>query len=628
MQSVRIDITRIEFKDKKTPYSPRFDDIYFAPESGIEESTYVYLEGSGFLHSLTRDQSLIRVGEIGFGVGLNFLLTLKAFRERSSLGQNLHYFSMEQFPVHLDDLQKLYAEYPELSHEADLLLAQYPVLTPGVHVLSFLKGRVKLYLCLGEASDLMSRLEFKVDHWYWDGFAPSRNPDAFSTNVFAQVARLSATHAQGSSFTAATWVRLALQEHGFKVEKRPGFGRKRECITARLERPESTQSILPPWFSSQNLKHAKPGDRMAVIGAGLAGSAIARALAQRGCEVHVFDAHGIAGRASGNTVGLFNIQLSKKPNPISRVSQMALTHFLREIQTLSVPVKRGILRTDSTDETPFVESNYPEDFYQATPRGFFFPECGMLNPIRLCELRMNHPQIHFNLKNVSARLEGFDHVVYARGADSHFKNAYPLVHDFLDAQPTRPIRGQTVLVKPNAKSRALQSVLVDEGYASPLAPEITGHDFHLLGATYQAKAIADDQETLDTEKLMKEAKEKWEEFQPLTSEDFLEHRVGYRLSTPDKLPLIGPVIDPHTLHQHYARVLKGASRIEAPALPVVPREWVLTGLGSRGITFSSLGAEVLAALMFGEPLPIELDLWEHLHTSRFFVRKLRQNQVD
>jgi tRNA 5-methylaminomethyl-2-thiouridine biosynthesis bifunctional protein len=164
---------------------------------------------------------------------------------------------------------------------------------------------------------------------------------------------------------------------------------------------------------------------------------------------------------------------------------------------------------------------------------------------------------------------------------------------------------------------------VEEGYATPSLPALTDGGHHLIGATYQAKEVAADQEILDQQSLIEHAR-KWGPFQDLSLEKVEGVRVGYRASTPDKLPLIGPLTDPAFLENNYRSALRGARGIPLPALEASPGEWVFSGMGSRGITYSSLGAEILASLMAGTPIPLESDLLPHLHPSRFFIRNLRK----
>ncbi|MBS1957863.1 MAG: tRNA (5-methylaminomethyl-2-thiouridine)(34)-methyltransferase MnmD [Bdellovibrionales bacterium] len=619
-----IQITRLKIQGTRTPFSERFDDVYFAEDSGIEESRYVYLEGVDLASRLSVNP-VHTIGEIGFGVGLNFLLTLQFFKSAAKSTQKLFYFSAEQFPVHKNDLVALYALYPELAQESHELLVQYPVLTPGVHTLRFCEGRIVLYLLIGSAEQMFANIDTPIQSWYWDGFAPTKNPDAFSETLFQTLSAVSAPRARGASFTSAGWVRRGLEKAGFKIEKRCGFGRKRECIRGDLVREKTLAPKTPAWFSGEKLKLADPAhDSIAVAGAGLAGSAIARVLADRGFKVTVYDPNGIATRASGNRAGLFNVQISRLPNPISRFAQAALVQFLQEVTNYDLTVDYGILRNDSGDLQAFQNSQYPEDFYSLRDDGLFLPRCGFLNPAELCKMRLTHPNITVVAQGLPEKSEA-SHVIYAQGAD--LKLADSIHHPVLDQFPVRPIRGQVLELKSTEKSTEIQTARVFHGYVTPLRPEITGYAVHILGATYQAKNIASNQEEIDRNFLMSEARRSWPgEFANLEAANVVRSREGFRLSTPDKLPLIGPLADPRWLKTNYERALKGTRGAAVPPLEVRPGEWCLLGLGSRGITFSCLGAQILASVMTGEPLPIELDLWSHLHPARFFIRNLRKNE--
>jgi tRNA 5-methylaminomethyl-2-thiouridine biosynthesis bifunctional protein len=631
---------RLRFKDPKTPYSESFDDLYFSKDVGMEESHYVYLEGSGVLAAIQEKRSHIHVGEIGFGVGLNFLLTLRAFLQENSSEQTLHYISAEKFPIEAEDLFTLYQAYPDLLPYAEMLLKQYPLLTPGMHRLWFGEGRVILDLLIGDAEACFSRFDFKVDFWYWDGFSPSKNPEAFSHELFTEVKKHSSVGAQGTTFTAAGWVRRGLEAQGFTVSKRPGHGKKRECLKAVIATVDTNPDKNPAWFSRENFSILKTKDQIAVVGAGLAGSAIARALAERGYQVTVYDGNGIAERASSNSVGLFNVQLSKKPNPISQFSQASLAYFLREIVSLNIPHRFGILRQDPDALECLYSSAYPLPFYESRPDGVFLPQCGIVNPQKIVRLRLAHPKIKFiseaitRVEKIGDRFQLFnsskkkigdaDQVVYSIGSDLALCESV-LENENVKNFPLRAIRGQTETLKPNPESAALKNTLVEDGYVTPVDSAITGHEFHVLGATYQAKEISSQQIELDCEKLVNEAKQKWEIFRNLQSQDVVSHKVGYRASTPDKLPLIGPVFRTSDVKNQYEHALKGAPLRDLPSLIVSPGEWVLLGLGSRGITYSSLAAEILASLMTGTSLPIEADLFTHLHPVRFTIRNLRKN---
>lgn len=649
MSAKRIEPISIEFKDGTTPYSPLFGDVYYTHGTGVDESHYVYIEGSGFAEALTArsSESEFRIGEIGFGVGLNFLLTLRHFLKNAQPHQQLTYVTVEKHPVKIEDLKKLYAGWTELEEYSRPLLDQYPVLVPGMHSLTFANGRVRLILMLGDAKEMYSRLVLtesqKIQFWYWDGFAPNRNPDAFQDSLFRDLIPISTPDARATSFTSAGWVRRGLQGIGFRVDKRPGFGFKRECIQVFFPESSGSNKIQNPWFSAEKLRTLRKGDQVAVIGAGLSGTAIARQLADRGYPVILMDQDGIASHASGNTYGMFNTQLSKKPNPISRYSQLSLTHFIRELEERSTPTRKGILRLDAIRDqddykAAMETSEYPDDFFEFREDGLYFPECGVLNPGKLCAERSEHPLIRFEKnkvkriirKNYRFILESdagnpiveTDHVIYATGSSLVLDRV--IDHPLLGIIPLRPIRGQVIHVRPTPESAGISHCLVDSGYTSPVVEEISGTRTHCIGATYQAKTILDEQESIDTETLLQEGRERHSSFASLKKEDVVSSRVGYRLSTPDKMPLIGPLCDPEKLKQDYSIILRSGKAESDSALRAESGEWMITGMGSRGITFSSYGAEILASMMTGQIIPIESDLLEHIHSARFIVRNLKK----
>jgi tRNA 5-methylaminomethyl-2-thiouridine biosynthesis bifunctional protein len=98
----------------------------------------------------------------------------------------------------------------------------------------------------------------------------------------------------------------------------------------------------------------------------------------------------------------------------------------------------------------------------------------------------------------------------------------------------------------------------------------------------------------------------------------LQGRVGWRLGCDDRLPVLGGVPLP-------AAALAGARRLEQPRhVPRVAGLYVLTALGSRGITWAPLLGEVLAAGITGTPLPVASSLLDAIDAARFVSRAARR----
>ena len=216
-----------------TPYSTLYDDVYHSAHGGLAQSRHVFLGGND-LPARWNDADHFVIGETGFGLGLNFLATWQAWRESKASGQ-LHYVSVEKHPFRRDDLAALLAPHTELAALADELLKQWPPLTPGSHRLNFACDKVTLTLLLGDARTMLPQLATKVDALYLDGFAPTKNPELWSPELLATLTRLCRSQATLATWSVAGSVRRALEQTGWRLKRRPGFGGKREMLVGRLE---------------------------------------------------------------------------------------------------------------------------------------------------------------------------------------------------------------------------------------------------------------------------------------------------------------------------------------------------------------------------------------------------------
>lgn len=243
-----------------TPYSPAYDDVYHTVSGGLGQAQHVFLAGNG-LPARWAGRERFAVMETGFGLGLNFLATWDAWRNDPQRSGRLHFVSVEKHPFTAEDLARLHAAWPELAPLADELRRHWPALVPGIHRLHLDGGRVVLTLIFGDALDVLPQLSAAADTFFLDGFSPTNNPDLWSPAVFAQLARLAAPGA-----TLATWsvngkVRRGLEDAGFVLDRRPGFGGKREMLAGHR-----TNAPVP----------AATQHRTAlVIGAGVAGTSVA-----------------------------------------------------------------------------------------------------------------------------------------------------------------------------------------------------------------------------------------------------------------------------------------------------------------------------------------------------------------
>ncbi|HEU0222620.1 MAG TPA: tRNA (5-methylaminomethyl-2-thiouridine)(34)-methyltransferase MnmD [Paracoccaceae bacterium] len=211
-----------------TPVSPLYGEPYFSTEDGLGEARQVFLAGNGLPE---RFRPGFRIAELGFGTGLNFLAAWMAWEERA-IPRPLEVTSFEASPLEPSDMARACARWPELaSLAARLFRAWRPV--GGVMEL----GSARLTLILGDARETLPRWQGAADAWFLDGFSPARNPELWEEPLMAEVARHTAPGGSFATYTAAGRVRRALAAQGFAVEKRRGFGRKREMLCGRIVTP-------------------------------------------------------------------------------------------------------------------------------------------------------------------------------------------------------------------------------------------------------------------------------------------------------------------------------------------------------------------------------------------------------
>jgi len=204
------------------PVSRRFDDPYFSLQGGLAETRHVFLAGNDLP---ARFRPGFRILELGFGTGLNFLVTLRAHREAQP--GPLHYTSFEAFPMAEPDRARALAAFPDLAPEAAELA--HVLHTPGPWTL----GDVTLRIIQGDARDTLPAWDGLADAAFLDGFAPAKNPEMWEPALLAQVARKLAPGGTLATYTAAGHVRRALSDAGLAVERRPGFGTKRHMTVAK-----------------------------------------------------------------------------------------------------------------------------------------------------------------------------------------------------------------------------------------------------------------------------------------------------------------------------------------------------------------------------------------------------------
>lgn len=210
----------LDWRDGVIPVSTQFDDPYFSLNDGLSETRHVFLAGNDLPARLTPG---FHVAELGFGTALN-LLALTLITDTP-----IRFTSFEAFPLPAADIARALDHFPEARAIADPFLAAWQA-----GETSFTLGAVSARIIIGDARETLAAWDGKADAWFLDGFSPAKNPELWSPEIMAEVARHTAPGGTFATYTAAGHVRRSLAEAGFQVERRPGHGKKRHMTAGYL----------------------------------------------------------------------------------------------------------------------------------------------------------------------------------------------------------------------------------------------------------------------------------------------------------------------------------------------------------------------------------------------------------
>ena len=565
------------------------------------------------------------IAETGFGQGVNFLVTLMAWLALPldiRRHRRLYYFSVEINPFIKKDLQQLLSRCSELADVARELLNQWPAVSPGMHRLIFDHQRVVLDVWFGHAQEGLDQWSGRADAWYLDGFSPTKNPDMWKPRVFYTMARRSKHLATVSTYTDAAPVHEGLMRAGFTVTKSKGFDPKKDMLKAQLH-PQAKPLTAT----------AKP-KTVAVVGAGMAGVWAAYAIANASADTSIIliDQHPApAMGASGNEAGAFGLHVSRDDSRLSQLTRLGTEFTRRSLQELT---RRGLLvrgrdwdclghlqLAESVDESEKFKQvvsdlQFPRELLQYVSAeqahclidqkpahgGWWFPQEGWVIPHRWVNaaLQSMSSAVTF-IGNSSLHAYAYDETasqwqlwvdqqgqrVTMQACELVIANADQCAQ-FMPGLNTAlsTIKGQISHVKP-LPTQQLQSVVSGSAYGIPLPDGTT-----VIGATYERPA--DNIEV--TESAHRQNIERWLATFPQMGEPMLiSGRSAIRAAWIDRLPMIGRYVGEHTTKPVY----------------------VATGYSSRGISWSVLAGEHIAAMMLQHPTPLVNRLAESVDPMRF-----------
>ena len=648
--------TNLVWRDGQ-PYSEMFDDIYYSMDddesiSGEAEFRHVFFKHNG-LPERWQERSDFVIAELGFGSGLNCLLTIREWLKHcADTGEDktLHYIAIEKYPLSPQSILQLLSGYPELQLYRDEVLNNYPPAVATTHTRYLFDNKVAVHFRFMDVRDALEDDSMKVDAWYLDGFSPAKNPGMWSCELFARIYQNSIPGTTCSTYTAAGQVRRNLQEAGFTVTKVAGYGKKRDMLTALLVEKKDTplKYADKPWLSPPSklsIKHKKA----TVLGAGIAGLTVAYALVKRGWSVKLIDRHGsVAKETSANPVAMVYPRLSINNDIDTEFYTAAYCYAINFLRGLQKECDEkfwfncGLQQLWDKDKFDrlidkfqfndgFISQQAKQDnLCKTTADGTTFVEyesAGMVLPVALCTavrqacgdaVKLVHADVSEikwqgdRWQSVSDKtvVDETEVLIVAGGSD--ISALLPLSN-----LPVETIRGQVVTMAETLRSKDIDKVINADVYVTPAV-----NKEHFIGATYTRGSSDPDISQLEVDELIKSLDINMPGV--LEYDDYRDSWVGFRAMAKDRVVVAGAVADESFYTEEYNDLQHGRQGKDYKPAQYRRGLYISAAHGSRGFTSSYLCAEIIAAQIAGEPMPVRRRVLDYMSPSRFIVNDLKR----
>ena len=586
-----------------------------------------------------------RILDTDFGNGQAFFNTWRNWQSDSEQPRVLHYVALCTVPVPARGLTKTGEDNPRLQPLAHELAAQWFGLLPGFHRFLLARGQVILTLCVGDTLKVLRQQHFEADELQLSVAASAPDDALVDSRLWLSKAlarccrRGTILHCSGlAREKSAEWA-AHLKQCGFIVQipQKTPSGQALVPLDAVFD---------PPWPLKTSRQHelttALPIQRCAVIGAGLAGASVAAALARRGWRVQVLDqAATPAAGASGLPVGLVVPHVSSDDCSLSRLSRAGVRLMLQQARLCLAEGQQwspsGVLERQ-VGGTPRLPSHWPSEGHDWSTHGIkapsavaaaapgpalWHPKGAWLKPAELVRAWLRQPGVTFlaqakvtGLRRVAEGWELLDEtgavlcsaerVVLANACGAFALLPALAQHDPALAAQLKKMPSSQGMRGLLSEGRHADTTAANQAFAplpvngnGSVIPHIgvAGESRWFVGSSYQPETQAERSDADNHARNFDHLQQLLPTLANQLEASFSQRRVtswkGTRCIMADRLPVVGP--------------LDGGSQ---------PSLWICAGLGSRGMSFSVLCAELLAARMGAEPLPVEANLAQALNALR------------
>ena len=593
--------SQLSISSKLGIYSNLYGDIFFDKTDAIKESEHVYIK-TNKLASRFKKKSNYTIAELGFGTGLNFLLTWKLWLQVKTSKSTLTYISFESAPLTRIDLLRVHALFKDLTHLSKIFLKKLPPLYQGTHRIFLELGNVNLIIIYDDFLSL-TNFNFKADTWYLDGFSPKKNPHAWSDKLFKEIYRCTNFNGTLSTFTVAGNIRRGLLKNNFTVIKNRGVGNKKEILYASKEQKHNI--II---FKSIPLKNIEP---VAVIGSGISGASLIYSLRKRNIKCFLIDKSSQLGNgASGNNVALQMPKLTLDESPYGLLSLEAFSYSRMIAKELnSVPRSNGLILLPSREREiikfeKLLNNNWPLELLDKGTSKLqileninylYMRSSGIVDNKKFIKNLVGDIEFisKFNVKNIEITKGGYKNIVDIYGNKLHAKtviwaNGYEML-DLNKKTPIIPTSGQVTYLK---KTNLTSNLKVNFSYGHFISQAYKG--YHQIGASFNRSDNLKYREIDQINNVNSIPYFLKKIFSNNISD--LKYRVSVRASTKDRMPFLGTLTS-----------ITGKKEKDI---------FVLGGMGAWGFVYAPFYAEILVQKILNEPMIVNEKIEKLLNLDR------------